>query len=606
MKFSLRRLATVRRIVASFVLGLFLFALLYGRLGEALLPVLGMTQAGMALTAVAGAVSAGASVSALYGCLLAAQAVLALLCGRVFCSWLCPLGALQDVYHHIYTRASRGWAAQAGRQSPQAGRGPRGRLGAKGNQAGGGYLPGSAWRYAIPALLLAALFWQGPRFFGLAEPFSLFARAAHTLVQPCATLAVNLAAELGDATGLFMLPRAVWKFDAAALALALPSLALVLWLAGRGSGLPAGTPGAIGAAGATGAGPRGYCNSICPVGALLGLINGAAAAGGLPYLRPRFTDSCIGCGRCARACKAHCLDSAARNIDASRCLSCYNCLEACPGQGMALLPGPVRAAGAVSAGAAPLAGVAFPARTKNARRDRLALLRGLVLTGTACLAGGAGAFAASIGRKAQEGGLSSPAKEGDAQLMPVLPPGALSLAHLESRCTGCHSCLTVCPPQVLRMSGPAAWGAGGAGRMTLPAMDYFRAFCQIGCARCTLVCPSGALTPLGLEEKKRVQIGRAALKEDLCVVVTEKNRCGACAEHCPTGAITMGPEMRDGLAIPVIDQDRCIGCGACQYACPVRPEQAVIVSPLAVHALALPPRAAEGAKELKSEEAFPF
>ncbi len=39
--------------------------------------------------------------------------------------------------------------------------------------------------------------------------------------------------------------------------------------------------------------------------------------------------------------------------------------------------------------------------------------------------------------------------------------------------------------------------------------------------------------------------------------------CGACAEGCPTDAISEG----DGIY--VINADACIDCGACAEACPV-------------------------------------
>ena len=39
--------------------------------------------------------------------------------------------------------------------------------------------------------------------------------------------------------------------------------------------------------------------------------------------------------------------------------------------------------------------------------------------------------------------------------------------------------------------------------------------------------------------------------------------CGACAEECPTSAITVGDGKYE------IDADACIGCGSCADVCPV-------------------------------------
>lgn len=137
-------------------------------------------------------------------------------------------------------------------------------------------------------------------------------------------------------------------------------------------------------------------------------------------------------------------------------------------------------------------------------------------------------------------------------------------------------------------------------------MDFFRAFCQIGCTRCSEVCPSGALRPVSLEDKKRLQLGQAVFTKSLCIIVTGKTRCGACAEHCPTGALRMTPPEDGGMDLPRIDQSLCIGCGACQYACPVRPRQAVEVFALAVHARARAPEGKSGQNDIDAGGEFPF
>ncbi len=523
MTFSLRNLARVRRVTAALAFGLFIAALLGETLGTLLLPVLGKSQAGMVLAACA------AGGGALYLGLLAAQAALALLLGRVFCSWLCPLGIGQDLAGRVLARIKK----KALRWS---------------------FSPGGPLRYILPTLFLGSLFWTGAWFYGLAEPYSLFARAVQSMGQPLYAMGVNSLAFAGETSGLFLLPRVPHKLDTTGLAMAAPLLLLVLALVPKG---------------------RGYCNSICPVGALLGIFGASA------WLRPRFTAQCISCGLCERVCKARCLDGKERAVDHSRCVACYNCLENCAKGGLSLAPQP-----------APYA------------PGRALVLRGLAAgTGLALLAPLSRASAVPPPAVAPAPLLPAALPRHN---LPVLPPGALSLAHLESRCTGCHSCLDICPPGVLCVSGTGVWAERPLARMVLPGLDFFRAFCQIGCVRCSEVCPSGALLPVGLEEKKRLQLGQAVFTEALCVVVTDKNRCGACAEHCPTGALRMTPPPDGGMDLPRINQNLCIGCGACQFACPVRPRQAVEVFALAVHARADEPEGKGERKDIDASGAIPF
>ncbi len=182
---------------------------------------------------------------------------------------------------------------------------------------------------------------------------------------------------------------------------------------------------------------------------------------------------------------------------------------------------------------------------------------------------------------------------------PVSPPGSLGLRHFNNHCTACHLCISACPTKVLQ---PSLDEYGIAGIMQ-PYMDYSSNYCNFECVKCSEVCPSGAILSLTEEAKKTVQLGQVQLIIENCVVYAENTACGSCSEHCPTQAVTMVP-YRDNLTLPEIKPAICVGCGACEYACPVRPHKAIFVDGHEIHQVADEPEIEE-LEETKMED-FPF
>jgi ferredoxin len=148
--------------------------------------------------------------------------------------------------------------------------------------------------------------------------------------------------------------------------------------------------------------------------------------------------------------------------------------------------------------------------------------------------------------------------------------------HFTQSCSACHLCVSACPTKVITPSF-LEYGIGG---LLQPLMNYSKSFCDYECNVCGRVCPTGAILPLPLEEKKFTQIGTVELLKDKCVVYVDKNNCGACGEVCPTHTISFID--KGNVLYPETDTQYCIGCGACEKACPTKPKS-IVVRPNPVH-----------------------
>ena len=162
---------------------------------------------------------------------------------------------------------------------------------------------------------------------------------------------------------------------------------------------------------------------------------------------------------------------------------------------------------------------------------------------------------------------------------PVTPPGSISAFNMNRHCTACQLCVSACPNHVLRPSSDPM-------HLMQPVLSFERGYCRPECTHCSQVCPTGAIKPVTKEEKTAIHIGHAVWIEANCIPVSKGDVCTACSRHCPTGAIQLVDyTTKDGrdVHVPAIDNERCIGCGECEYLCPARPFSAIYVEGNLMH-----------------------
>ncbi len=470
---------------------------------------------------------------------------LTLLFGRVYCSMICPLGTLQDIVIRIADKLRKPRRVKFRYQKPHDG-----------------------WRYGVLALTVGLFLSGSILAVTLLDPFSNFGRIAGDLLRPLYVAAHNGVGELLNSFGIYGPFPLHWKAPPL-VTLIFPALFLagLAWMSAFKGRL--------------------FCNTLCPVGTLLGLISRFA------LFKIRIPKSaCTLCAHCSIHCKAGCIHLKTQEVDFSRCVACFNCITVCDAHGI----------GYAWSGFSSVDSLPQPANHPSASRrlslsrkgkTRRALLRGAVATvaGLAGLSGSNNSEAKPHNRV--------PTTVVHARTWPVAPPGAGNIARFNDLCTGCHLCVSACPYGVLQ---PALLDYGLSGLLQ-PHLDFTTGYCSYECCRCGQICPTGALRPLELAAKQTVQLGVAHFIRDNCIVYTDHTACGACDEYCPTKAVHMIP-YRDGLTIPEVRPELCVGCGACENACPTRPYRAIYVEGHLVHQPARRPEAKPLAHETQS--GFPF
>ncbi|MBQ9241717.1 MAG: 4Fe-4S dicluster domain-containing protein [Proteobacteria bacterium] len=506
--------------------------------------------------------------------------LLTVIFGRIYCSVICPLGIFQDLFGALRGKKKtyKFWKATKAMRAV--------RYGALGLFA----------VLAIAGIMSVV---------SIFEPYSAFGRIATSILAPAYDGINNLFASIAETHESYTFYGVdVWLRGTASLI-----LAIITFVGLAAAGVLTG---------------RGYCTTVCPVGTLLGLLSKFS------IFRVRIqADKCKNCHACERKCKSHCIDLSTHTVDPERCVSCFNCLSACKFDAIGYTPSLKDMLKTTSAktssetpdaphnaeGAKPPkaqsdekpenpAEADTPERTENAEKAhenaetsqksdekvqenastrsdtpveaQPNARRAFMATAATAAAGAALCPALAL---AKDGELAEVSRKSPYPRENVVtPPGSNGWLSLSKHCTGCQLCIRACHNKVLRMSDDA-------GQLLRPVLSFERGYCRPTCNDCSQVCPTGAIKPISIEQKSSTQIGRAIWRQDICLSAKGKH-CRACGRACPNGAITFAvTQTAEGkkAKIPVVDLERCIGCGACEYVCPARPLAAIHVEGIMQH-----------------------
>lgn len=430
--------------------------------------------------------------------------LLALLTGRSWCGWVCPLGTLLDLFTFRRARAHS-------RDLPA---------------------PWRSVKYGLLTLIVVGAL-AGSLTLLVLDPLTLLARALTAAVLPISDALLEGAAR--TLYGVAPLRGAVSTVDAFIRRTVLPAqpalvtanlaLAALLLLVLATSAIRT----------------RFWCRYLCPLGGLLALCARVSV------VRQRVdAASCIHCGRCARACPTGAIIAEHGYVaDVTECTACQECVAICP-------------TGAISFGQRPSATGVWP---YDPSRRQLLLSLGIAALGAALLRGART--------------LAAPSR------WLLRPPGA-GEETLLAQCIRCGQCVKVCPTGALQpglvTTGPEA--------LWTPVLTPRQGYCDYGCSACGEACPTGAIPPLELAQKREMVLGVAVVDRTRCLAWARQQVCIVCEEMCPVPNKAI---LLDDIEIatpqsgtfllrrPVVNEQRCIGCGSCEFHCPVEGPAAIQV-----------------------------
>ena len=461
------------------------------------------------------------AVLALNVVVIMAVVVLTFVFGRIYCSVICPLGIMQDIF---------GW------------------LGKKQKKNRYTYSKELKWlRYPVLVLFIIALVAGIGTLFQLLAPYSAYGRIVTYLLQPVWVAGNNVLASIAehyDSYAFYHVSKdvpnyyvitiiAVWTWAI---------LAALAWKYGRT-----------------------YCNTICPIGTILSFLSRFS------FLKINFdVDKCKNCSLCTKNCKAACIDFKTHSVDYSRCVVCGDCIESC--KFGALSYSRDSRLSRSSRDSRPSRESSSPSETSPKSEGRRAFLLSSALLTTAALA--------QQKDKLMDGGLAEiEEKVAPKRQTPVTPPGSMSQRNFEQHCTGCQLCVSECPNEVLRPSSdlmhlmlPTMSYELGYCR---PECHRCSEVCPAGAIK-PIALEVKASTQIG--HAVWIKKNCVPLTDGV-----ECGNCARHCPTGAIEMVPSDPDDEESPYVPAVNEARCIGCGACEYLCPARPFSAIYVEGHEVH-----------------------
>src|SRR5512136_1484190 len=286
--------------------------------------------------------------------------------------------------------------------------------------------------------------------------------------------------------------------------------------------------------------PRFWCRYLCPLGGLLGWISRGA------LLRREVSEECKGCTLCTTVCPTGTIDAAKHYAsDPAECTMCLECLDVCP-----------------------RSTIEFQPRLKLSSRQFYDPSRRRFLAAATLAIGGVALF-------------RSDATQQRANDYLIRPPGVRE-SDLLDKCIRCSECVRSCPTHGLQ----PAFNQAGLEGLWMPLLVPRLGYCAYSCNSCGQVCPVQAIPLLTLDVKRTQVIGKAYIDQNRCIAWADYRDCIVCEEMCPLPEKAIYLEKRDftqpagssvTVQLPHVDRSRCIGCGICEFKCPVNGNAAIRV-----------------------------
>ncbi|PLX15283.1 MAG: hypothetical protein C0597_09045 [Marinilabiliales bacterium] len=209
--------------------------------------------------------------------------LLNLLFGRVYCSFLCPLGIFMDVISYFSKKIKKIKRYKYLYQKP------------------------FNWiRYSFLGIFIMAFLLELTFIVSLLDPYSIFGRVSSGVFRPILIKGNNFIVSVFQNFGAYSIFHVDLKpAPMLVLFVSLFFLILIVTLAF--------TKGRL------------YCNTVCPVGTFLGFLSRISV-----FKISIKKDTCTSCKLCERVCKASCISIPDQKVDFDRCINCYNCLTVCP------------------------------------------------------------------------------------------------------------------------------------------------------------------------------------------------------------------------------------------------------------------------------------